>query len=436
MRAKVWLAGWFLGMVASLLVSSQCFAAGFALWEGSARANALGDAVVGRADDPSAIMYDPAGITQLPGLQVESGATGIRTAGTISVPANATLQGTGGVLPLSNAAESQNVINEWALVPNMYATYQASDRIWLGLGIFSPFGLSVAFPSNWFGAYNSFYSEVQSVDVNPNIAFKINDQLSVAAGLDAMEFGLDLQNRLPEVVGGALLPIGLSPISQIKGDTWGYGYNLAVHYKPCKWMAMGISYRSQITEGGDMNDYIHLASGAQAAYTVAHSSTTLPDSLDMGVVFYPADAWSWEIGGMWTRWSNFQSMQFALNAPIYGPANNPLTVQKNWNDTWRLQTGVEYHLTPHVDLRAGYIYDEEAIPNDFADYVLPSNNRNYFSFGTGIHYGNVALDLSYTYIMIESRDVTNSGSLGYLNPTHQGGENASMIAGDITYRFW
>jgi long-chain fatty acid transport protein len=436
MRAKVWLAGWIFGVIASLLMSAQCFAAGFALWEGSARGNALGDAVVGRADDPSAVFYNPAGITQLPGLQVEAGATGIMTGGTVSSPGG-TVNSPLGPVPDPSLRGSQVVNSDWALVPNMYLTYQASDRIWLGLGVFSPYGLSVRFPTNWFGAYNSYYSEVQSVDVNPNIAFKINDQLSVAAGFQAMEFGMDLQQRGFVYPASLVLPVSYFPTTQIKGDTWGYGYNLAVHYKPCQWVAMGVSYRSKVTEGGDMNAYLRQRSALIPSgnlYSATHASIDLPDSVDMGVVFYPSDSWSWEFGGTWTRWSDLNALVFTFDRPIYGV--NPAVQTKDWNDSWRFKTGIEYHLTPHVDLRTGYIFDQEVIPDSHADYVLPSANRHYFCFGGGLHYGNVSFDLSYTYVLIEDRTVTNSQSLGYINPTHQTGENANLIAGDITYRFW
>ena len=93
-------------------------------------------------------------------------------------------------------------------------------------------------------------------------------------------------------------------------------------------------------------------------------------------------------------------------------------VTKDWHDTWRFQTGVEYKVLPGLDLRAGYIYDEEAINSQYADYLLPSNNRHYFSLGPGFHWDKWSLDLSYTYVLIEDRDVTHSLSTGYANPSY------------------
>ncbi|MDR3566516.1 MAG: outer membrane protein transport protein [Syntrophobacteraceae bacterium] len=441
MRARAWLGAWIFGIIGSLLMSAQCFGAGFALWEGSARGIGLGDAVVGRADDPSALFYNPAGITQLPGLQMMVGGTGILTEG--EVTANGTRVPYPGEPPFTSGVNgTESTINNWAFVPNFYLTGQCSDRVYLGLGIFSPFGLAVKFPSDWLGAFNSYDAEVQSLTVNPNVAFKINDQLSVAAGLEAMEFGLTLRQRVPfpHTIGTppfySYLPAGLSPDLETKGDTWGYGYNLALHYKPCRWVAMGVSYRSQITEGGDLNTNLNFPLAGQYAYTASHTSMTLPDSVATGVVFYPSDRWSWEIGGIWTRWSDFNKLSLIFDQPILGAANNPFSATKDWHDSWRFQTGVEYHVTPCLDLRAGYVYDEEAINSTFADYLLPSNNRHEFSLGAGLHQGPWALDIAYQFILIEDSTIANSTSPGYVNVSQLRNTHANLVSADVTYKFW
>ncbi len=435
MKAKGWLVACILGIIAIVATSAQCLAAGFALWEGSARGIALGDAVVGRADDPSAVFYNPAGITQLPGIQVMMGGTAIRTQGDVKV-VNGTEIFPGvpnpGVPLVETVNGTQSTLNGWAFVPNFYLTGQCSDRLYLGLGIFSPFGLANQFPNDWFGAFNSYDAEVQSLTVNPNAAFKINDQLSVAAGLEAMEFGLKLRQRLPFYFGGAYLPPALSPDARIQGDTWGYGYNLAVHYKPCRFVAVGVAYRSEITEGGDMNSYLDWQLGDVHRYSASHASLTLPDSVAMGVVFYPTDRLSWEVGGIWTRWSDFNKLQFVFDRPIYGA---PVVARvKDWHDTWRFQTGIEYKVLPCLDLRAGYVYDEEAINDTYADYLLPSNNRHEFSFGAGLHDEHWSLDLAYQFILIQDSNITSSSPF-YANPSHLRDTQAQLVAADIAYRF-
>jgi long-chain fatty acid transport protein len=422
MRAKVWLLGCVLGVMVSFLVSPQCFGAGFALWEGSARGDALGQAVVGRADDPSAVFYNPAGITQLPGFQVMAGGTAILLHTEVKSP----------------VFGSQDNNDNWGFPPHFYATYQYSSRLYFGLGVYSPFGLATEFPRNWAGAFNSYDAEVQSININPNVALKLTDQLSIAAGFDAMWFGFNLKQLINPLAQFNLpFPTALAPSVKLEGGTWGYGFNLAAHYKPCEFFSMGLSYRSQVKQAGGLDaDFVAPSSpvfptGLQS-HSTAQTSVTLPDSVAMGLTFYPTKYLSWEIGGVWTHWSEFNTLSFSnLPFPLPSTSNSP----KNWRDTWRFQTGVEYKAYPWLDLRAGYIFDQEAIRNEFADYLLPSNNRNYFSVGPGFHWCNWTVDLSYTYVMVEDRDVLNSQSLGYLNPTYLRDGHANLIGASVSYKF-
>ncbi len=418
MRGRAWLLGCALGIVVSFLVSAQCFGAGFALWEGSARGDALGQTMVGRADDPSALFYNPAGITQLPGLQVMGGGTAILLSTEVKNP----------------TLGSQRTLDKWGFPPHFYATYQCNSRLYFGLGVFTPFGLATQFPRNWFGAFNSYDAEVESFTINPNVAFKLTDQLSVAAGFEAMYFGLTLQQLLPNILAPNPFNPLTAPSLKLDGSTWGYGFNLAAHYKPCEFFSMGVSYRSQVKQEGGVNADVFAPAGTSLQHTTAQTSVTLPDSVALGLTFYPTKHLSWEIGGVWTRWSDFNALQFAFGQPLLGAISQATSV-KNWRDTWRFQTGVEYKVCPWLDLRAGYIYDEEAIQDPWADYLLPSNDRHYFSVGPGFHWGKWSLDLSYTYVLVVDRNVTNSQTPGYQNPSYLTDGHAHLIGASLGYKF-
>ena len=247
-----------------------------------------------------------------------------------------------------------------------------------------------------------------------------------------MEFGLILR-QLINPVAPFPLPPALAPSLGLDGHSWGYGYNLAAHYKPCELFALGISYRSQVKQSASLSADIDTAGDRPVAHTDAATSVTLPASIAFGLALYPTKYLSWEVGGVWTQWSKFNAITFDFAQPILGFPS--VTSPKDWHDTWRFQTGVEYKVLPCLDLRAGYIYDEEAINSNFADYLLPSNNRHLFSFGPGFHWDKWSLDLSYTYILVEDRDVTHSLSAGYANPTFLRDGNANIIALSLGYRF-
>lgn len=375
---------------------------GFALFETGARATALGSAVVGRADDPSAIFFNPAGITQLPGLQFMGG-------GTLIVPTTDVIT--------RNAAgqEVKNTVDGHVWVPpHMYLTYQINNSLWFGFGLFTPFGLGTEFDGDWPGRFNAYKAVIQTLNINPNIAWKINDQLSVAAGIDIMWFDTEIRNKIP---------VATEPDQRVFGDSFGFGYNAAIRYQPFDWVALGVSYRSQMRQDLDLQaDFTTpLQQFGLFRDTGAAAALTLPDHLFMGLTFYPIKDLSLEIGAFWTNWSVFKELTLHYDTPI-APGQDSVTQVKQWNDTWRIHGGIEYAVTEWLDLRAGYEYDMEPSPDKHVDYLVPANDRHLFSFGPGIHWCGWNLDMSYTYLLITDRDVEARPLEGILESRFRDGD--------------
>jgi long-chain fatty acid transport protein len=416
MRGRSWLIALFMGMVSVIATAQLSFGAGFALYEGSARGNALGGGLVGRADDPSALFYNPAGITQLDGIQAQAGATFIMPGTTVVTH--------GELVPPSTATKSTDTEDNVWIPPSGYLTYQFSDRVWFGLGTFSRFGLGTEFPEDWPGRFNNYKAIIETFSINPNIAFKVTDQFSAAVGLEVMYFDLkwDRKNYVT----------GLGEVdASLKGDSFGYGFNLALHYEPCQYAALGASYRSQVKQ--------HLEGDAQFSSSVlgnpdVDGSVVLPDEVFLGVAVYPTPRLSFELGAIWTRWSTFNELGVNFDPPILGVIRN-ITVPKEWNDVWRYNFSVEYKLLDWLDLRAGYTFDESPIPTDHADYLVPANDRHMFSFGPGFRWNKWTLDLSYTYLLIKDRDdVPARPSEGILPSDFEDG-NAHLIGISVGYKF-
>ncbi|HOX95236.1 MAG TPA: outer membrane protein transport protein, partial [Syntrophales bacterium] len=162
-----------------LMGAGSVFAAGFALYEGSARGLVLGAGLTATADDPSAVFYNPAGITQLKGMQTMVGATLINPR--LDVVTGSTLT---------------SMDDNWFFPPHAYFTQQINNRFSWGMGLFSRFGLGTEFSNTWPGRYSSTKATIQSLELNPNIAFRVADGFSVAAGVSAMWFDANLQRML------------------------------------------------------------------------------------------------------------------------------------------------------------------------------------------------------------------------------------------------
>lgn len=415
-----------LGLAGVFLAVNMARGAGFALYEGSARGNALGGTLVGRADDPSALFYNPAGITQLPQLQVVAGATAI-------VPK-------ADVVTTDGGAETRSETKTNCFVPpHLYSTYQYSDSVWFGVSVFSRFGLGTEFDADWPGRYNSYNAAIETLTVNPNVAFKVNEKLSLAGGVSWMWFDLTLEQKIDfgSLVGS---PNALDVDQSLTGDSSGYGFNLALHYKALDRMALGVSYVSQTKQEVKGEADFSKPAGVPATVfndTKASGKITLPDILSLGAVFYPVDRLSIEVDSVWTRWSTYDELTIHYSDSILDPISPGVrssTKDKKWNDVWRLQVGAEYKALDWLDLRLGYVYDDSPIPRETADYLVPANDRHLYNLGCGLHWGQWTADLSYTYLDIESRSVSARPEDGVLDSRFKDSD-AHLIGSSVSYNF-
>ena len=371
----------------ALLLPTTSHAAGFALYEWGARGLGMAGSLVAHADDPSALAYNPAGMTQLEGTQVMAGFSAI------APTAKVTLDGVG---------TTKGEDNVW-IPPHAYVTWQLSDRYWLGLGVFSRFGLGTEYDPNWEGRYHVYEAVIRSVSVNPNLAMKLTDTLSGSIGIEGMWFEFTQKKK-------AFTPFG-DVDAKLLGDSIGYGLNLGLHYRPLDWLALGASYRSEITQElrGDATYRNNMLGSPFFPNTGAKGTVTLPATYMAGVAVFPTDRLSIEASVVLTAWSSYEDLTIHLDEPAT-PGGNPVIAQrKNWKDVYRYQIGLEYKATDWLDLRLGYTYDEDPIDTDFADFMVPSNDRQLYSVGAGLHWNSWTLDLAYTYLDIKTRRATVRG---------------------------
>jgi long-chain fatty acid transport protein len=404
--------GWWLGVVAAwgwMVMAPHVVlgSSGFSLYEAGARSTGLAGAVVARADDLSAIFYNPAGLVQLPGTQVMGGFSTFLTHADIATQVGASEPVTG--------LETGPMI-----VPHLFASHQLADRLWLGLGINSPFGLGIKYPDNWPGEVNVIKANLETVNINPTAAVKITDYLSAGGGLDIMYFNFNEDRVLP-------LPyIGPQTLS-LDGHSWGLGCNFGLLLKPLDYLSLGISYRSQVREAITVPAHFQPFNILDAN---AQGSVILPDIIFTGIMVRPLEKLSLEAGFVYSRWSLFKSFNVRFENPL-----GTLSQREDWHDTSRGQFGVEYRALSWLDLRAGYALEDEPMPDKYADYLVPTPTlRHNFALGLGFHWQSLTLDLAYTLVYMPDHTDNYSQAPGVLPTTY---ENRVSHAIDVSlsYKF-
>lgn len=395
-------------LVVAIFASVPAFGAGFGLYEYSARGNALGGAMIGRADDPSALAYNPAGITRTEGESFMFGATFI-------MPTMDVVNGFGSY---------SSVDNTW-IPPHFYYTKQLSDRLWWGVATYSRFGLGTEFPADWPGRFNNYEAVIQSVSVNPNVAWKVNDKLSLAVGVEVMWFDFEQKRKIGE---NPAEPLEDFSGLKISGDDIGWGWNVAAHYRPNDRWSLGLSYHGEVDQTVEGSATFSPEIPTMLENGPARGDVTLPQSVGAGVCYRPNEWVSYEVDAVWTGWSSYDNLTIHFDNPPYVAGSD-----KAWEDVWRYQFGVEFQMRGGWQLRLGYVYDNSPVPDATADYMVPANDRQIYSIGAGWTRGSWSYDLSYCYLDIKDRTIAGNPAEGVFPSDYENGDS-DLIAFSVSYR--
>ena len=405
-------------LLAFFVSAENVSAAGFALYEWGARGTSMAGTMIGRADDPSAVAYNPAGITQLEGIQTMVGLSVVTPGSKIETP-----------------GETTKVKKNFFTPPHAYLTYQMTDKAWLGLGLYTRFGLGTEFDKDWPGRYNNQFTKVQSLSFNPNIAYKLTDSLSLALGAEVMWFDLYRENAV-DVSRAQIRDFDVD--AKLDGDSYGFGGNIALHYKPSDTWAFGLTYKSRVkqTVKGDAKFKNSPVPGVLFENTSVKGDITLPDSFSAGVMFRPYEKLTLEANAIYTLWSTYDELKIKFGDPLVPglPGSDVSQIDKKWNDVWRFQLGAEYNLNQLIDLRLGYVYDQIPDRDKYADYMTPTNDRHIITTGVGFSWESLTLDISYSYLWFGNRKIDARPDDYILDSKFKDGYT-HLTGVSLTYRF-
>lgn len=388
--------------IAAALSPSLASAAGFALLEQNA--SGLGNAYAGSAAvaaDASTIFFNPAGLTLLPGMQVVVAGSGIYVqneftgTGTDNIPGVAVGTNTGG-----NAGGG-------AFVPSLYFSAPIGDRLALGIGVGAPFGLKTEYESNWLGRFQGIKSELKTININPAVAFKVNDMISLGAGINWQHADADLTNSV--FLGG---PVGLT---ELEADDDAWGWNVGALFRLGADMRLGISYRSVLDYTLTGNVTTTTPSGAvfAAGTFPAAADIKFPDMALLSVVQQFGEKWQLLGDVQFTHWSTVGTVNIVNTTN--GTTRDQLVL--DLNNAWRIALGVNYFLSDKWTFRGGIAWDQSPVDDDNRTVRLPDADRYWLSFGAQYKFGKGgALDLGYTHLFVPSPSIDRTRALGITPP--------------------
>ena len=385
-------------------------AEGFAINEWSAEGVAMGGARMFAENDAANIAYNPASITKVRGEAFKQSAVYISPHGKYTA-----YDATG--KPID---EGKNVVHAgWA--PGNYYVKQLNDKDWIGIGLFSRFGMISEFERDSKVASNAFFSRLNGASLTPTYARKFDNKWSAAVGAEVNYVGLELQKNIN---GKNLSPYLGDIATQTKGESWALGWNAAANYAFDSKNEIGLVYRSKVTHSMEADFKAYMVNGMSIKRD-AYGKVTLPDSWAIGYNHKFDDRTRVELNGTYTKWSTYD----ALNIDIEGLGT--IASPKNWSNGWRYALGVEHKLSDKYTIMGGYAYDESVIPFDGADFIVPTGARRTYSLGFQYHDKKQTLAMTLGFIDIDGLSI--KGHMGDTYDTARSHDNYAKVVG-ISYQ--
>jgi len=420
------------------LGASQVHAAGFNLLEQNA--SGLGNAYAGSAaiaDNASTIYFNPAGMTQLPGGNFSAGFNAIKPTFKFSDDGSTLPLGLTGGVPRPATGGEGGDAGKWAAVPNIYLSYQIHPQWWLGLGVGAPFGLTTEYEEGWVGRYHSEKFAIETININPSVAYKVNDQLSLGLGVNWMHIDADYRLATPAGFHPLLGPLDLDTRVKMKGEAW--GWNAGILYQATPSTRLGLSYRSQvkITPDGTTklsNRNIPPGLPAPNFNWDAEATIKLPDTAIFSVVHDLNTRWQLLADISWTGWSSIPHLEIENSGA--GAQNSDLKL--NFKDSWRVALGANYHYNEQWTLKGGVAWDQSPVRDEnYRPTSLPDSDRYWVSIGAQYRpTKNATLDFGYTHLFLKNTDINNDSDLAKRGLVRGTYKNSGDILGvQFSYRF-
>lgn len=422
-------------VASGFLLAPAAHAGGFYLQEQSPKET--GRALSGgaaAADDPSVIFFNPAAMTQLPGIQTSAGGSllfakakqsnrgSTRTVPTLATPVPVT-GGDGG-----------NPFDSVIPIPSFYVSGQVTDRLWVGLGVNAPFGLKLDYDAGFFGRYDSLYTNLKTYNIQPSAAYKLTDNLSIGGGVDVQYIKVTLTNALPN-----LSPLQPDGFARVSGDDWSVGWNAGIFYTTGS-TNFGLHYRSKIEHDLKGSYAVSGLQGPLAAGNVtldASAPVDLPDIVTASFAHKLTPRDRVMLTARWYNWSVFKNITIR-------PVGAATSVKElDYKDSFSVALGGEHDLNEKLTLRAGAMYDKTPTNEDFLTTRVPDGDRYWLTAGATYNFSpSLALNLSYAHTFVEKADIVRpdlyyAGSPAAVTATTvaRTSGNADQIAASFTARF-
>ncbi|QXO19255.1 outer membrane protein transport protein [Vibrio ostreae] len=396
-----------------LSVSTVTQAAGFQLAEYSA--TGLGRAYAGEAamaDNASAQWRNPAMLTYLKGTQVSVGA--------VYVNPNVDVDGSVSHALLGSTNASASDYADDAIIPNFYFSQQIDDRWAIGFALGTNYGMKTdlsGFNASHFGDS----ANIETMEANLNLAYKLTDAVSVGAGVRYVEgeghFGASAPTR-----NALSLPQGTT-LKYMEGDDESWGWQVGTAWQINDAHRVAITYKSEVV----MDFEGHAEGISYGTHKPGKLSVTLPATAELATFHQLTPSWAVHTSINWTDWSTFDQLTAEFN-----DGSSDLIKSENWKDNYRFAIGTTYALNQDWVVRGGIAYDLSAVSDEHRTATIPETDRTWLSIGAGYNVTQqLTIDAGFTYIFAKDASMSEPRDASDQTAAAIGGAFDAQVTGNV-----
>ena len=396
------------------LFGTSVFAGGYQVRLQGHRQTAMGLIGVSLFGDASNLFYNPAGLSKM------------NTKYSFMVGGSGIFSTT--AFGLENSVYTTQTDNPIGTPFFFYGAAMVTDRLGVGVGVYTPFGSSAKWGEDWAGAHLIQDISMKAIFIQPTVSYKINDMFSLGAGFIFTTGSVEINKA---VAFNSAATMGQANLSGNAESA--YGYNIGVTVTPNDQWSIGIDYRSEITmkmEGGDAK--FTIPTSVESVIPTANkfdAELPMPANLDVGVSYKVSEKLLLAFELNYVFWGTYDTLKFEFaEKPELLNSSNP----REYENTMIFRVGGEYIFSDLLTFRAGAYYDPTPTNKDYFTPETPSLNTYGFSLGLTIKpTERLAIDISYLHL--ETQTDTRSYAPEYFSGTYSG---RTMIPGiGVSYNF-
>ncbi|WPJ95513.1 outer membrane protein transport protein [Coraliomargarita algicola] len=387
----------------SLLACGSIEAAATRIAFVDAFATARGNAFTATADNPSAVFYNAAGLTQLEGTQIQGNVFAISLG-----------------YEYSGATGSDDMDDTYQPVPSAFISHTFKDAPFaLGFGMYAPFALG----TDWGGDDTRFQlagqtvpyeADLQYIKYHAVIAWQISDSLSLAGGLSFDDTTVDIKTN-------AL---------QFDGDDQTMGYSLSILWQPSVKHSFGLNYQAKTDvtyQGKASGPAITLLTGGATNRANTKADLVYPESIVFGYSYRPNEHWNLEFNLDWTNWDHVDELIMDIDGNL-GPSP---TYTLNWKSTFICELGFTRYLDNGWHVSGGYTFVENAVPDTYFLPIVPDTDRHFLAVGVGRSYDHISWQITYQQAFASERTVSGNQT----SDTIDGGYDLDSQAVAVSFKY-